>query len=170
MEELPSKDCFRDGVNFLTQSLFYELTYDFDRAIYTLKDDDYVLRGKRFVSIKKLYLETGDPTEYEFANKYFYNWDHWVRCRSNGAVAQHVDLWKDELEVKLRSAAIREMLSLGKGNFNAAEWAADGNWEIKRGRPSKEDIKRDKKIKERITEEVKGDSSRVLSFVRKENV
>ena len=52
----------------LTQSLFLELGYT-DFAIFTLKEDDYVYNDKTYISLKKLYLEMEDPTEYDFANE-----------------------------------------------------------------------------------------------------
>ena len=65
---------FRDETtgNFYTQGLFLELSYaDLRNAVYTLKDFDYEFKGKTYISIKRLYLEIGDPTEYEFAQACF---------------------------------------------------------------------------------------------------
>ena len=59
----------------LTQGLFLEIGYS-DSALYTLKDNDHEYNDKALPSIKRLYLEMEDVTEYEFANKYFLGWSH----------------------------------------------------------------------------------------------
>ena len=41
----------------LTQSLFLELGYNTQYAVYTLKDEDYNYEGKLYPSLKRLYLE-----------------------------------------------------------------------------------------------------------------
>lgn len=54
----------------LTQSLFLEPNYNVDYAYYTMDDDDKNFKGKVYPSLKRLYLEMEDPTEYEFATTY----------------------------------------------------------------------------------------------------
>ena len=53
---------------YRTQSLFLEIGYG-DDAIFTLKDQDHVHDGKTYLSLRKMYLEFNDPTEYQFANE-----------------------------------------------------------------------------------------------------
>ena len=53
----------------LTQSLFLEIGYT-DFSVYTLKDQDYEYNDKVYPSLKRLYLEMEDPTEYEFARMF----------------------------------------------------------------------------------------------------
>lgn len=130
----------------LTQSLFLEIGYS-DDAIYSLKEDDCEYNGKEYKSIKKLYLETADPTEYEFANKYFLNWSHWLRICNNKILAKYVAEWRDELEVKLRSAAYAQVYTQATqgGSYQAAKWLADRGWDIRKaGRPTKEEIEGEK--------------------------
>ena len=120
-----SKMLANNGVP-ITQSLFLEIGYS-DFAIYTLKDQDYEYKGKLYPSIKRLYLECEDTTEYEFATTYFLGWAHWQRIASNVALQSHVETWRAELALKLRARAARTMISL-----------ANKGWEEKRaGRPSK---------------------------------
>src|SRR5690625_4311210 len=89
----------------LTQSLFLEIGYSTKYAIYTLKDYDHEYKGKIYPSIKHLYLDEEDPTEYVFANKYFMSWSHWKRVRENKVLQLHINEWREELEIRLRSMA-----------------------------------------------------------------
>jgi len=141
--ELPTKDKMLDGLGRpFTQSLFLELGYPTE-AIYTLKEEHYTYKGKLFPSIKKLYLLAEDPTEYTFATTYFLSWKHWLRLCENKKVRQHIDEWREELEMKLRSRAVQEMIrNSSKGKIVASKWMVDRGWGEKRkpGRPSKEEI------------------------------
>lgn len=142
----------------LTQSLFLEIGYQ-AAAIYTLKDDDHEYEGKIFPSIKRLYLEIADPTEYEFATQYFLNWSQWQRITENKVLFKHIKEWRDELEVKLRSRAIKLNIAHAEsGSYNAAKWIADRGWATRAaGRPSKEDVERETKIQARINDEYGAD-------------
>ena len=91
---------------YLTQSLFLELGYK-DQAVFTLKDDHYTYNNKFYPSLKKLYLEEGDVTEYQFANKYLLGWEHWKKITENLAIFKHIRSWREELELRIRSEALR---------------------------------------------------------------
>lgn len=151
----------------LTQSLFLEYQYNMETAIYSLSDEDKEYKGQVFPSLRRLYMEMSDPTEYEFATKYFYDWAHWLRICDNVFMAQYIDVWREELEVKIRAQAISRMLKL-ESNFNAIKWAADGHWNVKRGRPSKEEKARDKAIREKTIEGLDADAARILHLVPKD--
>jgi len=149
----------------LTQSLFLEIGYHVDRALYTLKDEDHEFKGHTFRSLKKLYLEMEDPTEYEFANTYLLGWQHWKRLKANKALANHFAEWEEELELRLRAQGIRAAIDQAaedKG-FQAAKWLADKGWKKNAvGRPSKHDKIREERMQERLEEEFKGDVVRLL--------
>jgi hypothetical protein len=154
-----------DGMGrFRTQSLFLELGYA-EEALFTLKDFDHEWNGKIYPSLKRLYLEMADPTEYAFATEYLLNWRHWQRICENKVLGRHIDEWRDELEVKLRSKAILDAIHAAKdGNFQAAKWVADRGWSTKgRGRPSKEEVERETKIQARISDEYSGDVVRMFA-------
>ena len=164
---VPDKSKFKDKMGrYLTQSLFLEYQYDHEVAIYTLKDNDYEFEGKMFPSLRKLYLEMMDPTEYEFANKYLWGWEHWQRIVENKQMFAHIQRWQEELEVKIRAQAVKRMLNLD-GNFNAVKWAADGHWNVRRGRPTKAERERERKIRDRAVEETMDDASRIAHLVPK---
>lgn len=146
----------------LTQSLFLEIGYS-DQSVYTLKEDDHIYNGKLFPSLKRLYLETEDPTEYVFATTYLLNWKHWQRLCDNKVIRKYIDEWRDELEVKLRSKGIKELMkSANNGNYQAAKFLADRGWETRgAGRPSKEEIERNTKIEGRVNDEFSADVIRL---------
>lgn len=148
----------------LTQSLFLEIGYS-DFAVYTLKEDDYEYNGKVFPSLKKLYLEEEDPTEYDFANKHLLGWRHWKRLCENKAIRKHIDEWRDELEIKIRCKGVKNiMFSAQQGNYQAAKWLSDRGWETRgAGRPSKEEVEREKKFQARIDDEYGADVVRLFN-------
>lgn len=165
------KSIFKDKMGrYITQGLFIDFNYDERFAIYTLEDQDKEYKGNLYPSLKKLYLEMEDPTEYNFANTYLYGWDHWLAIKNNKALYSYIERWQEELEVKIRAKGVHAMLKLtAKDNFNAAKWVADGQWETKRGRPSKEEKEKDRRIRERAMAEAEEEAARILPFVRKDN-
>ena len=134
--------------NMRTQGLFLELEYGkHETAVYTLSDEHKTYKGKEYPSLKKLYLEMEDPVEYEFATKYLLGWRHWQRLLNNQLVRPYIEEWRDELNLKLRSKAFKEILDRSKTEqgTTANKWIADKGW-IKNevGRPSKADIEQEK--------------------------
>lgn len=165
--ELPSKDKMIDTMGRpLTQSLFLELGYN-DSALYTLKDDDFVYNGRELPSIKRLYLECEDPTEYEFATTYFLGWNHWLRLCENKAIRRYIDEWRCELEVKLRSRGVKAAIHQASlGSYQAAKWLADRGWDTRgAGRPSKTDVEHEKKVQAAMADEYSADIVRLLPKV-----
>ena len=162
--KLPSKDLMVDSTGRpITQSLFLELGYT-DSAIYTLKEDHYEYNGKMYPSMKKLYIECADPTEYEFANTYLLNWKHWIRITDNKAVRKYIDEWRDELEVKLRSEGVKRMIQSASlpGGTQAAKWLADKGWSTRgAGRPTKAEVERELAIQSKVSDEYSADIYRL---------
>lgn len=160
---LPTKDqMYGPNGQALTQGLFLEAQYS-HYAVYSLKDDDCEYNGRIYPSIKKLYLEMEDPTEYDFATKYLLGIKHWYRIYDNKLLQPHIDEWRFELEMKLRAKGIKKLISAAKGgNLSAAKFLVDRGWSDKRvGRPSKEDLEREKKIRLNISEEYEEDLKRL---------
>jgi hypothetical protein len=147
----------------ITQSLFLEVGYS-DEAIYTLKEIDYTYNGKLYKSMKLLYMEMADPTEYEFATTYLLGWKHWMRICENKILRKHIDEWREELEVKLRCEAARQVMSQAKsGSFQASKWVADKGWGARgAGRPSKLEQEKHKRINEVIENEYQSDVVRMF--------
>jgi len=149
----------------ITESLFLECGYS-SNAVYTLKEEDYEYNGVLYPSIKLLYLNevtSPDEGEYDFANKYFLNWRHWERICRNKVLRKHIDEWREELEVKLRSKGLSQVLKHAEeGNYQAAKWIAEGVFsKRKAGRPTKEEKERKLAIDERVANDWADDIARV---------
>ena len=149
---------------YRTQSLFREFYIKGSKPLWTLKDKDS--KGT-LPSLKKLYMDCEDPTEYEFAMQAFGSWQHWNKIKASAVVQPFIEDWGIELEVSLRSKGIR-MISQealgGKSKFNAAKFLAEGQWRrdvSKRGRPSKEEIQRELKIAVKLDSEIGEDAKRL---------
>ena len=149
--------------NYITQGLFLEIHYP-ETAMYTLDDDDKEYKGKVYPSLKKIFLEMEDVVEYDFANQTLCGWDHWQRIVNNQMLRPHILKWRNELELKLRSRAFQEILKRSKDELGtvANKWIADKSW-IKReaGRPSKEDIEREKNYQLKVLDEYGDDLRRI---------
>jgi hypothetical protein len=148
----------------LTQGLFLEVGYNEDFAVYTLKDWDWEYNGKTYPSIKRLYLEHEDVLEYDFASTYFLGWNHWLRICRNRLFSKHVDEWRQELELKLASRAVRSILDMSEDEkgFQAAKYIAERQWNKNPvGRPKKDTSERDKAIEERLNDEFAEDVKRL---------
>jgi len=149
--------------NFITQGIFLELGYK-DSAIYTLKDEDYEFKGKTLPSIKRLYLELEDAVEYDFATKYLCGWGHWQRMINNKLISPHIEEWREELELKLRSRALKQILDTAdtEQGMAAKKWIADKGWSKREpGRPSKADQMQEKKYKAKMMGEYSQDVARI---------
>lgn len=150
------------GGRFLTESLFLEIGYS-DSSIYTLKDYDHTYNGKLYPSIKKLYLEEEDTTEFEFANKYFGGWKHWQKLNENKLIKEEIDQWRLELELKLKSRAVKQMVALAEeGSYQASKWLADRGWETRgAGRPTKLEKEAHKAASRKVDDEYGADIVRL---------
>lgn len=154
------------GGQLITQSLFIEYQYNPDMAIYTVEEHDKEYKGVTYPSLKRLYLEAEDVHEYDFAKANLYSWEHWLRLLENKWCRKFIDNWREELEVKIASGGVQSILDLAEGgNFQAAKYVADRQWNKKRGRPSKDEIAKNQKVDERINKEFEDDIDRVSSVV-----
>lgn len=147
----------------ITQSLFLEHNYS-EFAMFSFDDDDKEFKGKVYPSIKKLYLECADPTEYIFAKKYLLGWEHWKRILENKALLKEIEMWREELEVMLRSEALRSITAMEQ-NFQAQKFLSEKGWEkMGVGRPKKVDPLKEEKIQDAIALELKDTLKRMDTF------
>jgi hypothetical protein len=142
---------FKSGGQWLLRPIFWEWD-DIEKAtaIYTLKEFDHKgPDGRVFPSLRRLYIEMEDPTEYNFATTYLGGWNHWQLIRNSNWFQEHIIDWRDELDVKFRAKALANIANKAlnpddKDNLSAAKYILDGKWipqeKLKRGRPSKEKI------------------------------
>lgn len=156
-----------DNGMYLTKSLFYELTLPATRqhAVFTLKEEDHEADGVTYVSLKRLYMETDDPTEYLFATTHLGSWSHWKAMCETSALVEHIEAWRQEKEVYYRSIGVRSLMeSATEGNYQASKYLADKGWDIdtkKRGRPSKAEIKKETEQQSKVKLAVMSDYARL---------
>jgi hypothetical protein len=148
----------------LTQSLFLEFGYNLEYAVFTTQDEDYEHKGKTYISLKALYIAHEDVVEYDFATTYLLNWKHWQRICKNKLFKEHVEEWRFELELKMRSQAVKDIVDFSTGDkgFQAAKWIADKGWDKRSaGRPTNEEREREQNIQKRMDDEYNDDVERL---------
>lgn len=143
MEKRSSKQFTNaNGRNYL-QGLFYETTLaDKATVLYTLKEVDH----EGYPSLRRLYLETADPTEYQFAVQHLNGWSHWQELVAAKWFKPYLDEWRAELQDKLRSEIISRIEAIARDLDNKGALQANKTLlesilspveAKKRGRPSK---------------------------------
>ena len=166
MDFTPDKKKFVDVMGRpITQSLFLETSYDPETSVYSLKDYDHEYEGKTFPSLKRLYLQMEDVVEYDFANTYLLGWNHWQRICKNKLFSKHIKEWREELELKIRSQAVRDIIDMtaDEKSFQAAKWLADKGWDKRAaGRPSKEDVEKETKLQASLEKDYGADIKRLF--------
>jgi hypothetical protein len=130
------------------KALFWEeVGEDKSTVHYTLKDWDH----EGYPSLYRLYMESNDPTEYKFATEHLESWDHWTMLCECNWFKPFINRWRKELEVRMKSNALAKIMAEakagGKEQFSANKYLLEKGWEPKdslgkRGRPSKEEIKK----------------------------
>jgi hypothetical protein len=136
---------------YQTKGLFYETTLPEERPIFgtkwTLKEKDLVVIDKTYTSMKRVYLEMEDVTEYDFAIATLGSYKHWERLVESPIIRKHIDQWRKELNLKLKARAMKSIIRSAtedeKLSFQAMKYLADNEYldkKGKRGRPSKEEI------------------------------
>lgn len=96
---------------------------------------------------KKIYLDIDDPLEYSFYSKYFSSLEDWETLCNTSFFKPIILQWRKELEVRLRSKALRALREVALGDtrdsFIANKYLLD-NFSKKetkgRGRPSKQEV------------------------------
>lgn len=144
--------------NFILQPLFQErfvaipteLRMGWPQAPYTLMHD-----REGYICARKTFVEEGDPTGYKWAMKYLNeDYQHWQALMRTTWFPPYVEIWKEELEAKLRAEAITRIREIslegGPSSLPAARFLATLDKELRRpGRPSKQEI--DKELKRNIS-------------------
>ena len=152
--------------SYRTQSLFVETNGTTDEPIMTLREVDIEYNGTVLPSLRKIYMETADPEEYEVAIKVLGSWEHWTRFFGNKKIMKYINQYRNELEVKIRSGAVKAMIKTavedGSKGTSAAKYIAEKGWnKRKAGAPSKIEVKRELAIQTGIDEELEQDLKRI---------
>lgn len=130
MEDKRSK--FKGYNSLLFKPLLLEFTRDDDksRVLYTLQPED-----NEYPSLRRLYLEERDLSEYTFAMKYFYNYTHWERLCNMEWFKPYVESWRRELEAYYQSLALSRLTELATlpnpQQANALKYLLEGKWKRK---------------------------------------
>ena len=154
---------YTDSVGrFRTLSLFVET---FPKQL-TNMEPLYSLKGTPgYPQLQEIYMSLNDPTEYAFAMECFGSWAHFQHLASLKWFQVYLHAWREELEVSMRSKAIQSLMDVAQNEGNkgitAAKWIADRGWEVKRGRPSKEEVVKQQKIAARIADDIDDDGKRL---------
>lgn len=150
---------------FLTTSLFIDHNYDYELSVYTWGDSDFSNSKGSFPSLKRLYLDMADVTEYEFATTYLDGWRHWKVLLNSPACRKHIDEWREELELKLRAQGLRKLIDLAqdeeKPSYQAAKYLADKEWT---GKKTKAQQNKDNRQKSTIKKAYQSDLDRVANI------
>jgi hypothetical protein len=149
---------------FHTKALFVEtiskeLLAKGIKPIYSLNGDP------AYIDIHEMFINSNDPTGYTFAIAAFDSWEHLKHLKSLEWFKRHYNRWEEELEIKMRSGAIRSLVHVaendGSRGITAAKYIADKGWEKKRGRPSNSEVERERKIQATIKSELEDDFNRL---------
>lgn len=133
-----------NNVRFLKE-LFFETAVNRDNVLYTLKNEDH----EGYPSLYRLFMESNDPTEYQFATQYLDGWEHWKILSECTWFKPYVQKWREELNIKIRSEVWAKVIKKASGTdkdaLSAAKMVEDVFGDRKtgnaRGRPSKAEIK-----------------------------
>ena len=136
---------------YILRLLFFELASPEQRqrfdVPFTLKEHDYEYEGVIYTSLRRIYLEMEDPTEYRFAQHVFGSWDHWKTLKSLNAFKEYYKSWSEELSIRLQAKGVARMIeeaqSDSKSSAVAARWLAEKGWQDKqdyKGRPNKRKV------------------------------
>lgn len=97
---------------------------------------------------REAYVRISDPTDYKAALELIGSWEHWEALVANPRFKEHLDSWRKEVEVKLRSEAIAHLRNQARTDKGvaAAKWLAEQGQEPKKkpGRPVANDPDRNK--------------------------
>ena len=98
---------------YLGRELFFE-TAAMDQkpyVLYTLKSDDYQPEGyeRPLPSLRRIYLEEDDLTEFFVAEKYFDGQPHWKRLTSQEWFMKELSPLREELQIKHQAQYLRAL-------------------------------------------------------------
>jgi len=131
-------------------------------ALYTYQPFDKEVEGKVYPSLRRLYLETEDPTGYTLAIEYLDGWEHLQRLKAS-VLRELWPVWEDEMEIRLKSKGLKTIVEKAAGGHaDCAKFLTTKGWDKRiAGAPSKEERERQLKIDDSVAAEVKADAKRV---------
>jgi len=159
--------------HWYTVALFKEVRERFNRTnsenliedfepIFSLHSD---IKG--YINVKRTFVELGDPTGYKWAMKYLGDYSHWERLCKAPWFQEALDIWTNELNMKLKSDAMDRIREIAKSDnesqaLAANKFIATGEYDKPRaGRPSKETLRGELKKATQILDTEKEDMQRM---------
>ncbi len=155
---------------YLLKQLFYETAStgeslraadtERSRVLYTLKDQDYM----GYPSLRRLYLQEADESEFLVASKYFGGWPHWKRLLQCSWFLDYLSDIREELSVKQAAQNLQRIREKATGgDFQSNRYLLEGSWRPKDsvGRPSKKKIKEEADRLFKSSEEISDDLDRI---------
>lgn len=167
-EPAPSGATFKtESGQYLLRQLFYEYsTQDRPYAIYTLRPDDFIgPDGKKYLSLRRLYVEMNDESEYLFATTYLGGFVHWKKFLESPWFRDYLSEFREELAAKNSAQALIDLKAAArKGSVPANRYLLERGW-VKDpvGRPSKEKIKRQAELLSRESSDIQDDYERIVT-------
>jgi len=117
------------------------------------------------------FIELSDPTEYKAAIKLVGSWQEWERIKRDWpGFAAHIQSWKEELDIKLKSEAIERINKLAEtDHYQANKWVAEEGYTRRNnaGRPSKREQKKAAEELAKAAAETKEEKARILKMVNR---
>lgn len=126
------------GAKRLRGIFFEETGEDKTNVIYTLKPEDH----KGYPSLKRLYLEQEDTTEYTFANRYLFDYSHWLDLCRTSWFKPIAAQWKEELRLKLEARYLETLKEIAAGGGKEGLQAT--KILLERNKKPKEAVKKEK--------------------------
>jgi hypothetical protein len=125
-----------------TRALFYEFRNPALEPTYTVHFQDRKVGDKLYKSMRLVYINTCDPTEWTFVQKVCHgDWEYWNQLQRalNNYILKpkkdSVERWRKEMEVKMRSDALlaiyADSKSGGMSAVSSAKWLAEGRYKLK---------------------------------------
>lgn len=167
LSKLPKKS-FMSTSGFRTASLFRD-----HPTLPVNKEWNFFYIGKEssddeYIALKEVYMSIEDPTEYEFAIKVFGSFRHWKLISGLWWAKDHVAEWREELAVKLKSKAIKDVVSLVDSEFvkettrlQGLKWLANSEYAEKPTETKKKASSKKEAIDKEVLRDVSDDFERL---------
>lgn len=164
----PPLSFFKDSKGaWRTQSLFIENEHPPHKSLWTLGEEDLVVEETTYYSLRNIYLSYPHVPgcEYDFVKEVIGTFALWKKLNASNHIGNHIRDWQAELEFKIRTGAVKKIISHSLENTTAAKYLADRGWVgTQRGRPSKAEKERLTKEDNRISNDIKDDLNRIRSI------
>jgi len=80
-------------------------------------------------TLKEKFLDLEDPTEYTFATEVFKSWGLYNRIKKDSSILrENLADWQQELEIKLRSKSLKDLVNKSPNSSEAAKYLFEGKY------------------------------------------